>query len=245
MGRALPALAVALFVALSSSFAAAQDAPKRKAYRARDNQRAAAAEEAQPAQSTGKVGESAPGAGLEAELEAAREKRDRQLEEATANETDRRALEKKKTEIFAQYAAIVAGLRDKYYEQHPEEAPKPQAGSKRPKASKRPPAPTEDPAPAPRKARKSRGDEAGSLAEAEQQLADENARHAAKLESLNAQLKDAESSGNNRKIRAARKLVEKENNSYNARREILERRVKDLGGSIASPPPADSTSEKR
>ena len=229
MGRALPAFAFALIVALSAGPVLAQSTGKRRAYKP-DKQ--AAAEATEPEQASAKDGENAkPASGYEAELEAAKTKRDKALEDAAANETDRRALEKKKTEIFAQYAAIVAELRDKYLEQHPEEAAKGQAASKRPKATKRQPPPKE-PAPTPRKDRgkKPKTDDAGSLAEAEQQLADEATRHAAKLETLNAQLKDAEASGNKRQIRAAQKAIEKENNSYDTRRSLLERRVRDAGG---------------
>src|SRR5215216_966088 len=43
----------------------------------------------------------------ERELQAAKEQRDKELKEA-AKETDRRRFEKRKEEIFARYAAIVA-----------------------------------------------------------------------------------------------------------------------------------------
>src|SRR3954447_16448759 len=56
----------------------------------------------------------APATTYEQELQAAREKRDKELESASSEGTDQRTLEKKKQEIFAQYAAIVAALRDKY-----------------------------------------------------------------------------------------------------------------------------------
>jgi hypothetical protein len=47
------------------------------------------------------------------ELDAAKEQRDRDLKDA-AKETDRRKFQKRQEEIFAQYAAILSAMRDKY-----------------------------------------------------------------------------------------------------------------------------------
>jgi hypothetical protein len=83
-------------------------------------------------------------------------------------------------------------------------------------------------------------DSGDALAEAQEKLAEENARHTAKTGQLNAQLQQAQTSDNQREVRRVQKAIEKENNSYNARKLILERRVVDLGGSVA-PPPAPAT----
>jgi hypothetical protein len=245
MRRNLAAVALALTVVLVQGMVLGADegSGKRRAYKPRDRQRAA---EAQPAQASAKEGDGAPAAGYEAELQAAKEKRDKELEAASA-ETDRRTLEKRKTEIFAQYAQIVAALRDKYYEENPDAAKQQaEASSKpRPKAGKRDPA-TAEPQAAPGKdrAKKPRAAEPESLADAQQKLDEENARHQAKLDALNAQLREAEASSNKRQVRAAQKAIEKENNSYNARRTILERRVKDLGGTLGGPAPTDAPAAK-
>jgi hypothetical protein len=237
----MAAIALVLTVVLTQGMVLGADegGGKRRAYKPRQKQQAA---EAQPAQASAKDEETTPPAGYEAELQAAKEKRDKELESVTA-ETDRRTLEKRKTEIFAQYAAIVAALRDKYYEENPEAAKgQAEAGAKpRPKAGKRDPG-TSEPQAAPRKdrAKMPRAQEPESLADAEQKLDEENARHQAKLDTLNAQLQQAETSGNKRQVRAAQKAIEKENNSYNARRTILERRVKELGGSVGGPAPSDA-----
>ena len=53
---------------------------------------------------------------------------------------------------------------------------------------------------------------------------------------LHDQLKDAQSSNNVRNVRKFEKAIDKENNSYAARKKILERRVRDLGGTPAPPP---------
>ena len=50
----------------------------------------------------------------EQELEAAREKRDKDLEDAAAQGADRRTLEKKKQAILAKYTTILAAFKDKY-----------------------------------------------------------------------------------------------------------------------------------
>jgi hypothetical protein len=244
MKRYLAAIALVLTVALTQGIMlGAQDGGQKRAYKPRQAQSAA---EAQPAQASSQDERTAPPAGYDAELQAAKEKRDKELETVTANETDRRTLEKRKTEIFAQYAAIVAALRDKYYEENPDAKPQPQAGAKsRPKAPKRDPA-VGAPQPTPRKdrAKKPRGEEGETLADAEQKLNEENARHQTKLETLNDQLQEAETSGNKRQLRAAQKAIEKENNSYNARRTILERRVKDLGGTLGGTAPSDAPAAK-
>jgi hypothetical protein len=248
MRRYLAAVALALTVALMQGMVlGADEGGKKRAYKPRQGQRAA---EAQPAQASSKDEETAPPAGYDAELQAAKEKRDKELESASA-ETDRRTLEKRKTEIFAQYAQIVAALRDKYYEENPDAAKGQAQSSAKPRAKAGTNATKRDPAPAqqeatPRKerAKKPRADEPESLADAEQKLDEENTRHQAKLDGLNAQLQQAETSGNKRQVRAAQKAIEKENNSYNARRTILERRVKDLGGTLGGPAPTDAPAPK-
>jgi hypothetical protein len=56
------------------------------------------------------------------------------------------------------------------------------------------------------------------------------------MEQLNGQLERAESSGKQREVRKIQKAIDKENNSYNARKSILERRVEELGGNPNPPP---------
>src|SRR5687767_2271350 len=108
MKRFLAILALALVTLLSQSVVLG--AQKKRAYKPseRRQQRQAEAEPTQAAD--------APAAGgtYEEEIQAAKDKRDRDLEAATQAETDRRKLEDRKAKIFAQYAAIVAALRDKY-----------------------------------------------------------------------------------------------------------------------------------
>jgi hypothetical protein len=236
MRRVVPALALALAVWLIQSSAPGAPPRERRAYKpAERRQQEAEAQAAQAAQDAGEK----PAATYDEELEIAKEKRDRDLQDATDNETSRRKLEERRQEIFAQYAAIVAALKDKYEAAHPDEAAtaKPNSG-KKPKAGRAKPAGEQAPDDKPRgRGRKGR-EPAGALADAQEKLDAENARHDAKLDQLNAQLEQAESSGNQRAVSRARKAIEKENNSYDARKKILERRVVDLGGTLTPPPDA-------
>ena len=190
--------------------------------------------------------------GFGRELQAARDQRDRDLKEA-AKETDRKRFEKRKADIFAQYASILAAMRDKYTAASPPKQPaksgkttkpatvRPTAGERfsaaaRPAApkSKRPPEPTppaEDPA--------------ALLADAQKRLDDENARHGAKLEELNAQLKEAQASENQREIRKAQRAIEKENTAYESKIKPLQRRVKELGGGKSDAVPPASQADVR
>jgi hypothetical protein len=201
--------------------------------------------EADAKSKTANADTAAPDATYERELEAARLKRDKDLEDASNAGTDRRALEKRKQEIFAQYAAIVAAIRDKYEAAHANDpvpadadtrAGKGRAGRPRPVEPEVMPDDPQKPGKSKDRSKKSR-DTSDALADAQAKLDEENARHQAKLDELNDQLKTAEASGNAREIRRAQKAIEKENNSYNARKAILERRVLDLGGK-PTPPPA-------
>lgn len=192
--------------------------------------------------------DSAPVTTYEQELQAAKEKRDQDLDNATTESADRRSLEKKKQQIFAQYAAIVAALKDKYEAAHPNEAgaarPAPGKAKGKPRTARA--KPVDDAGRAGRSPRGKAGNQkaratSDSLAEAQEKLEVENSRHAARLEQLNDQLKQAESSDNPRDARRVQKLIEKENNSHDATRRVLERRVRDLGGAAQAPPSADQT----
>lgn len=187
-------------------------------------------------------GERAPVTTYEQELQAAKEKRDQDLDNAAGEAADRRSLEKKKQEIFSQYAAIVAALRDKYEAAHPDEAapsrPAPGKAKGRPKTARpKPIDPAEEIEARPKsKPGKRKGrTPTDTLADAQEKLDEENARHAAKVEQLNGQLKQAESSDNPRETRRVQKLIDKENNTYNATRRVLERRIQDLGGAVSAP----------
>ena len=235
MKRVFGILALALVTLLSQS--AVLGAPKKRAYKPSERRQQADAEPAQAAD--------APAAGgtYEEEVQAAKDKRDRDLEAAAKAETDRRKLEDRKAEIFAQYAAIVAALRDKY-EQSVKDGttppPAPARGKARTKAGRQPPSPDQPaeapPAKAKERPKKQPKNAAGSLEDAQEKLDEENKRHQGKLDELNAQLKEAETSGNQREVRRVQKAIEKENNRYNARKVILERKVRDLGGSPAAAP---------
>lgn len=242
------AVALALIFAVGSMSARASAAPKRdkRAYKPAQRQQDA---DAQPSKAAADAETTAPDATYEQELQAARDKRDKDLEDASNSDTDRRTLEKRKQEIFAQYAAIVAALRDKYQAAHAND-PAPadadaKAGTKPAKGKAGRPRPVDpevmpDEPSKPGKSKsgsKKTRDTADALADAQAKLDEENTRHQAKLDELNDQLKTAESSGNTREVRRVQKSIEKENNSYNARKAILERRVIDLGGK-PNPPPA-------
>ena len=245
MTRVAPALAIALMILVGGSTADA--APKREPKRAyKPAERRQSDADAQPSQAAAQEGERlAPVGTYEQELQAAKEKRDQDLADAGAGDADQRTLEKKKQEIFAQYAAIVAALRDKYEAAHADDpaTARPPAGKNRPKPKVRSKPTQPDPADAEETPRKKRSDKsrdaAGTLAAAQEDLAEENRRHQSKIDQLNPQLQQAESSGNQREVRRVQKLIEKENNSYNARKVILERRVRELGGSPTAPPPAE------
>ena len=238
MKRIVAVLTLALVTVLSPSVVLG--AQKKRAYKPaeRRQQRQAEAEPAQAAD--------APAAGgtYEEEVQAAKDKRDRDLEAAAKAETDRRKLEDRKAEIFAQYAAIVAALRDKYEQSVKDGTTPPPAqakGKNRTKAGRQPPpAQPEETPPAKAKERPTKKQQpkktAGSLEDAQEKLDDENKRHQAKLDELNAQLQQAETSGNQREVRRVQKAIEKENNTYNARKAILERKVRELGGSPAAAP---------
>jgi len=181
----------------------------------------------------------------EQELQAARDKRDKDLDDAAEKETDARKLNKRKQEILAQYTAILAALRDKYLETHPDDAnaTNPKQGKSKARSGAYKPAndPSDDDTPTkperPKNRKKVR-DPAALLADAQDDLDDENARHQSKLDDLNAQLKEAKSSNKTRDDRKWERAIEKENNTYNSRRIILERRIRDLGGEPRPKPPA-------
>jgi hypothetical protein len=201
------------------------------------------------------------------ELDAARDQRDRDLKDA-AKETDRRKFEKRKEEIFARYASIVAAMRDKY-EAHQAETgetlQQPQRTGKNSKTAAVRPGSTDrsgtterpgrpesrqqrtvrrDDADAradsdtsargkAKTSRKRAGDDADeTLDEAWKRLDDENARHDAATEQLNKQLADAQASKDKREIRKAERAIDKENTAYEAKKSMLESRVKELGGTI-------------
>ena len=236
MTRLLLILAATLtFLAAQSAAVAAPKRGQKRAYKPAAQRQAA---EAQPSQASSQDGEAAtPGSGYEQELQAAKEQRDRDLQAAATEETDRRKLERKKQQIFAQYAAIAAALRDKYEASQPADAATatPPGGKKAARAKAAKPgtvAPAGDTARPRERARKGR-DPASALADAQQKLDEENARHQAKLDQLNAQLEQAQSAKNEREVRRVQKAIEKENNSYAARKGILERKVQDLGGTTA------------
>lgn len=228
MTRLLATLAVVLTILVVQSAAVA--APRRGSKRAYKPARQRTADAQAPA----------AGGTYEQEMQAAKEKRDKDLEAAASEETDRRKLEKKKQQIFAQYAAIAAALRDKYEASQPADpaTAQPRGGKYRAKARTPRPdanAPASEAPKTGERPRKGR-DPANALAEAQKSLDEENSRHLAKVEQLNAQLEQAQSANNQRELRRAQKAIEKENNSYNARRKILERKVQDLGGSTAPAP---------
>jgi hypothetical protein len=226
MSRSIPALAVALLMVLTHAPLSAAPKKEKRAYKPAEKRQKAAEAEPSDTPDADKT--------LEEALQEAREKRDKDLEDAAANETDRKTLDKRKQEIFSQYAAIVAALRDKYNATHPDDpAVKPPASGKTAKAG-RPknvdPDPATDDETADAKGKKKGRKTEDALAAAQEKLDEENDRHRSKLEQLNAQLRQAETSGNQREVRKVQKAIEKENNSYEAKKTILERKVQDLGG---------------
>lgn len=260
---AAAALAFALsaaFVATTSSHGAAepqeakaqsQAKPRRSdrpAQRRAQQRAAASADPAEPADAYAK------------ELQAARDQRDKELAEAT-KETNRRRFEKRKEEIFARYAAIVAAMRDKYEAAHAEAADglppvqpaqrpgtRRRPGAVRPATAERPGRPEWDKpdapgAQSPRKNRRTSNpaDAGDDPASARQKLEEEVARNHARLQGLNKQLAAAQSAGNKREVRKVQRAIEKENTTFRAKKAILERRVRELGGvprkSPAQPPP--------
>jgi len=238
MNRLLATLILAVLVAR-----AADAAPKR-AYKAR--QQEAAEADAQPSAASSPA---TPSANYERELQAAREDRDKKLQSLDEEGMDRRTLEKRKTEIFAEYAKILAAMRDKYEASNPPPPPAPTTTKRKPTRTAGTARATPPPPPPARSTRNSRSngranqDTQSALADAERKLQEENDRHAAKMEELNAQLRQAQSSGNKREVRRVQKSIEKENNTYNAKRPILERRVVDLGGKIVKPSPAEARAQ--
>ena len=261
MGRITAAWAVGMVVIVAAFTpgvaGAAQDggdgqaASSRQAYKPAQRRQQTRAAEAAPAVP---AGISDPEA-YQKELDAAKEQRDRDLK-AAAGETDRAKFERRKEEIFARYAAIISEMRDKYAAHQAETGDASQLQPKPGKTSRpgavRPPgtatgkkrAPKDEEASPPvaarptaksKRAAKARGDAAGTLADARKRLDEENARHAAAMEPLNKQLADAKSSKNQREIRKAERAIEKENTTYEAKKALLESRVKELGGTVGSP----------
>ena len=236
MNRLLAALIVVILVAQSA------DAAPKRAYKARQQDVAEA-----DAQSASASTPATPSAEYEKELHAARADRDKKLQSLDEEGIDRRTLEKRKTEIFAEYARILAAMRDKYEAANPPPPPAPTPTKRKATRSTGTARATPPPPPPARNTRNSRSngqakkDNGSALVDAERKLQEENDRHAAKMEELNAQLSQAQSSGNKREIRKVQKAIEKENNTYNAKRPILERRVVDLGGKIVKPSRAEAS----
>jgi hypothetical protein len=239
------AVAFAVLIVLAFAQARLDAAPKKRAYKPSQDRQKQQDADAQPSKAASSADTAAPGATYEQEVEAARAKRDKDLQDLSDSEADRRTLEKRKEQIFAQYAQIVAAIRDKYQAAHANDPAPADVESKGPKGKVGRPKPVEpadvsDDAGKAGKSkernRKSR-DSSDGLADAQAKLDEENARHRAKLDELNEQLKAAESSNNTRDVRRVQKAIDKENNSYSARKAILERRVVDLGGNPTPPPP--------
>ena len=233
MSRTVLAAVVAVVIALGQSAVLSAPKKEKRAYKPAERRQQQREADAQP---------SAAGATYETELQAAKEKRDKDLADASANETDRRALEKRKQEIMSQYAAILAALRDKYQASRgqdprdpradPAPARKPGKAGRQNKAQ--PDASADEPAAGKARDRNRKSRNAGdSLEAAQANLDEENQRHQSKLAQLNTQLQQAQASGNQRETRRAQKAIEKENNAYEAKRTILERRVRDAGGTPA------------
>lgn len=236
MSRWIPALAVAVLIAFAQAPLPAAPKKEKRAYKPAERRQKAA----EPAASDTSPPEA--DTTLEQELQAAKEKRDKELENAAANETDRKTLDKRKQEIFSQYAAIVVALRDKYQAAHPDDpAANPPKSGKAGKAARQknvdpaPAADDEDGGGKSRASKKKSRNLDDALATAQEKLDDENSRHKKKLDELNAQLRQATLAENQRDIRRIEKAIEKENNSYQTKKDLLERRVQELGGSV---PPA-------
>ena len=240
MSRILAAVAAALMIfAMQSATVGAPKKEQKRAYKPAQQREEA---DAQPAQA--KDGDAPAAAGtFEEELKAAKEKRDKDLEDAAAEGADRRTLEQRKEKIFAQYAAIVAALRDKYEAAHPDDATTRYNTKNRGKTKStraKPPADddaTPDTPKSRQKNKKNKDGDSDALAEAQEKLDEENARHQAKMDQLNGQLAEAKASDNQRQVRNAQKQIEKENNTYSSRKSILERKVQDLGGTAPAVEP--------
>jgi hypothetical protein len=249
MRRLVVALAFGFALALMS--AGVRGAPKRqkRAYKPAQEQQPDA--DAQPGKAAADADTTAPDATYEQELQAARDKRDKDIEDASNAGTDRATLEKRKQEIMAQYAAILAKMRDKYEAAHANDPAPADANAKtgKGKVGRTKPAEPEVMPDEPSKQGKSKDrnkktrDTSDALADAQAKLDEENTRHQSKLDELNDQLKTADSSNNTRDFRRLQKSIEKENNTYSARKAILERRVIDLGGK-PTPPPAPTPAPK-
>ena len=150
--------------------------------------------EGQPSKALGRGDNSAPATTYEQELQAAKEKRDKDRALVGLGRAGPTNAGEGKQEIFAQYAAIVAALRDKYEASQADgTAPKPAAATTRntsPAATRAGDDPrrrqdTRRPARAKRRTRTPTPD---ALAKAQDRL-DEETRHKAKLEQLNAELR--------------------------------------------------------
>jgi hypothetical protein len=232
---------LALVAAQSATFGAAKREQKR-AYKPAERRESdgrgskASADDDKPA---------APATTYEQELQVAKDKRDKDLEALNSDQPDQRTLEKRKQEIFAQYAAIVAALRDKYQASQPDGTASKPVSRYNTKAKGGRDKKGEDDADARQDDRKSgkagnkkknKDADADALAEAQDRLDEENARHAARMEQLNADLRQAQKANEIREVRKAEKAIDKENNTYGTRKAILERRVKELGGSLTPPP---------
>jgi hypothetical protein len=240
-------IALAVMAAHSAAFGAAKREQKR-AYKPAERREA----EDRASKASADDDKSAPATTYEQELQTARDKRDKDLDALNKDQPDQRTLEKRKQEIFAQYAAIVAALRDKYQASQPEGAASKPASryNTKAKGGRDKKAEDVDEKQDDRKGgkaakKKGKDSDADALAEALEKLHDEDARHTAKLEQLNGDLRRAQASNEVREIRKAEKAIEKENNTYGTRKTILERRVKELGGSITPPPaPAPAPAAK-
>jgi hypothetical protein len=242
-------IALAVVAAQTATFGAAKREQKRAykpAERRESDERASKA-------SADDDKSAAPTTTYEQELQVAKDKRDKDLEALNSDQPDQRTLEKRKQEIFAQYAAIVAALRDKYQASQPDgTASKPvsryntKAKGGRDKRGDDDADAKQDDRKGGKGANKKKNNDADAdaLAEAQDRLDEENTRHAAKLEQLSADLRQAQKSNEIREVRKAEKAIDKENNTYSTRKAILERRVKELGGSL-TPPPAPAPEAKK
>jgi hypothetical protein len=250
MTRVVGGFLIALAVVAAQSVA---QAAQKRAYKPAERSQQASDEQAP--KPPPKDGDGvAPAATYEQELQAAKDKRDKDLEALNSDQPDRRTLEKRKQEIFSQYAAIVAALRDKYEASQLDAGTTSKPGSRYNTKAKggRDKKAADDTADAKQDDRKNgkgnkkktKDADGDALAEALEKLDEENARHASRMEELNADLRQAQSSNNVRDVRKAEKAIEKENNTYSSKKAILERRVKELGGSIAPPAPPPKPAAK-
>lgn len=177
---------------------------------------------AQPAAAESNVPAPATAEELEQRMAEARADRDRQLDEA-AVEKDPARLEEKKRAIFGKYAAIAAAMRDAYAAKQAAaaaappaaEANKPAAGAAaEPQAGTSAGGGAED-------AAKKRDDLKQKLAAVEQKLADETARHEAKLQELRQKEQEATAAGKTKPAEKARKSIEKENAGHETKKSVL------------------------